>query len=57
MRELRQQLPAPSHGEGVLDCAFGHYRLVRGPFPARARTDHNPVNRTEYLRRVRRGSR
>jgi len=57
VRELRQQLPAPSHGEGVLDCAFGHYRLVRGPFPARARTDHNPVNRTEYLRRVRRGSR
>jgi ribosomal protection tetracycline resistance protein len=57
VRELQQQLPALSHGEGVLDCVFDHYRPVRGPFPARPRTDHNPANRKEYLLHVRRGPR
>jgi ribosomal protection tetracycline resistance protein len=57
VHELRQQLPALSQGEGVLDCAFSHYRPVRGPAPARARTGHNPANRTEYLLQVRRGAR
>jgi ribosomal protection tetracycline resistance protein len=57
VRELQQQLPALSHGEGVLDCVFDHYRPVRGPFPVRPRTDHNPANRKEYLLHVRRGPR
>ena len=55
--ELRQQLAALSHGEGVLDCTFSHYRPVRGPAPARARTGPNPANRTQYLLQVRRRAR
>ena len=28
VRELEQQLPALTRGEGVLDCAFSHYQEV-----------------------------
>ena len=42
-------LPGISRGEGVLEYAFDHYRLVRGTPPARARSDHNPLDRKEYL--------
>ena len=52
VHELQQQLPALTRGEGVLEWAFDHYRPVRGPVPARPRTDHNPLNREEYLLRV-----
>jgi ribosomal protection tetracycline resistance protein len=52
VHELQQQLPALARGEGVLEWAFDHYRLVRGPVPARARTDHNPLSREEYLLHV-----
>jgi ribosomal protection tetracycline resistance protein len=52
VHELEQQLPALTRGEGVLECAFGHYQAVRGPVPARPRTDHNPLNRKEYLLNV-----
>jgi ribosomal protection tetracycline resistance protein len=50
--ELQQQLSALTRGEGVLECAFGHYRPARGPVPVRARTDHNPLSREEYLLHV-----
>ncbi len=50
--ELQQLLPSLTRGEGVLDSAFDHYREVRGAVPERARLDHNPVNRKEYLLRV-----
>jgi ribosomal protection tetracycline resistance protein len=53
--DLQQQLPALTRGEGVLDCAFDHYQPARGTIPARPRTDHNPLDRQEYLRRVVRG--
>ena len=57
VHELRQQLPGLTHGEGVLECAFDRYEPVGGPTPIRARSDHNPLNREEYLlhlaRRVR----
>jgi ribosomal protection tetracycline resistance protein len=49
---LRQQLPALTRGEGVLECTFDRYEPVTGPPPARARTDSNPLNREEYLQRV-----
>ncbi|SCK15300.1 ribosomal protection tetracycline resistance protein [Streptomyces sp. WMMB 714] len=50
---LEQQLPALTSGEGVLECAFSHYRPVAGGVvPSRPRTDHDPVNRKEYLLRV-----
>jgi ribosomal protection tetracycline resistance protein len=46
---LAQRLPGLTSGEGVLECAFDHYEPVRGPAPARSRTDHNPLDRREYL--------
>ncbi len=52
---LEQALPGLTRGEAALDCAFGRYRLVRGPAPSRPRTDHDPLHRKEYLLRVTRG--
>lgn len=49
---LGQRLPGLTHGQGVLECVFDHYRPVRGAAPSRARTDHNPLNRKEYLLHV-----
>ncbi len=49
---LQQQLPALTRGEGTGEWAFDHYRPVRGPVPARPRTDHNPLDREEYLLHV-----
>jgi ribosomal protection tetracycline resistance protein len=51
---LQQVLPARTRGEGVLESAFDHYAPVRGRPPERQRLDHNPLNRREYLLRVRR---
>ena len=51
---LERQLPGVTRGEGVLDCEFGRYRAVRGEVPARPRTDHNPLDRKQYLLRVQR---
>jgi len=50
--ELQQQLPALTRGEGVMECAFDHYQPVRGTIPTRPRTDHNPLDRKEYLLHV-----
>ncbi|MER6136522.1 translation factor GTPase family protein [Streptomyces sp. NPDC001815] len=50
---LEQRLPGPTSGEGTLEAAFDHYAPVgRGPVPERPRTDHNPLNRKEYLLNV-----
>jgi ribosomal protection tetracycline resistance protein len=49
---LRQQVPHLTRGEGVMESAFDRYEPARGPAPARPRTDDNPLNREEYLRRV-----
>ena len=50
VRELEQKLPALTRGEGILpECAFERYEPVRGTIPTRPRTDHNPLNRKEYL--------
>ena len=35
VNELAQQLPALTHGEGVLDTTFGYYRRARDPVPVR----------------------
>jgi ribosomal protection tetracycline resistance protein len=43
-----------TRGEGVFEATFDHYEPVRGVAPARPRTDHNPLNRREYLRHVQR---
>ncbi|MFF7970000.1 GTP-binding protein [Streptomyces sp. NPDC007905] len=53
VHELGQRLPGLTRGEGELETAFDHYAPVtRGPLPERARTDHNPLNRKEYLLNV-----
>ncbi|MFD7455789.1 MULTISPECIES: elongation factor G [unclassified Streptomyces] len=48
---LEQRLPGLTRGEGELESAFDHYAPVdRGAaVPRRPRTDHNPLNRKEYL--------
>jgi len=53
-RDLQQQLPALTRGEGVLEFAFDSYQPVVGPCPSRRRTDHNPLDRNNYLLRVQR---
>jgi ribosomal protection tetracycline resistance protein len=52
VHELQQQLPGLTRGEGLLECAFDHYELLRGMIPSRPRSDHNPLNRKEYLLHV-----
>src|ERR687889_814487 len=49
VHELQQQLPALTHGEGLVECEFDSYQPVRGKIPTRPRTDYNPLNRKEYL--------
>jgi ribosomal protection tetracycline resistance protein len=52
VHQLRQELPALTRGEGVLEFVFDRYVPVTGPIPTRPRTDDNPLNRAEYLQRV-----
>ena len=52
VHELQQQLPGLTRGEGVLESAFDRYEPVSGAVPTRPRTDHNPLNRKEYLLHV-----
>jgi ribosomal protection tetracycline resistance protein len=50
VHELEQKPPALTRGEVILpECAFGRYEPVRGTIPTRPRTDHNPLDRKEYL--------
>jgi ribosomal protection tetracycline resistance protein len=49
---LGQRLPGLTRGEGVLESAFATYRPVTGAVPDRPRSDHNPLNRKEYLLHV-----
>src|SRR5262249_14146227 len=53
---LRARLPDLTRGEGVLETSFGGYQPVQGPPPSRPRTDRNPLDRTDYLRRVNHGA-
>ena len=52
VHELQQLLPELTRGEGVLECAFDRHQPVDGTIPARPRTDHNPLDRKEYLLHV-----
>jgi ribosomal protection tetracycline resistance protein len=49
---LSQRVPNLTRGEGVLECTFDHYQEVTGEVPTRPRSDHNPLNRKEYLLHV-----
>ena len=55
VHDLDRALPGLTSGEGTLETEFDHYRPVRGEAPERPRTDHNPLNRKEYLLHVQRG--
>jgi ribosomal protection tetracycline resistance protein len=52
VHQLEQRVPALTRGEGVLECTFDHYQPVSGTIPVRPRSDHNPLNRDEYLLHV-----
>lgn len=52
VHQLRQHLPALTRGEGVLESAFDRYQPVSGTTPTRPRSDHNPLDRKEYLLHV-----
>src|SRR6266568_679306 len=52
MHRFHLELPALTRGEGMLECAFDHYQPVSGTIPSRPRSDHNPLNRKEYLLHV-----
>ncbi|WP_415953878.1 GTP-binding protein [Streptomyces sp. KLOTTS4A1] len=49
LHRLGQLLPGLTSGEGLAESRFAGYRPVTGTPPARPRTDHNPLNRKEYL--------
>ena len=49
---LQTRLPELTRGEGVIESAFTGYRPVPGAPPSRPRTDRNPLDRADYLRRV-----
>ncbi|MGW7417367.1 GTP-binding protein [Streptomyces sp. NPDC054863] len=51
---LERRLPGLTGGEGLWESSFTRYRPVPGaqPPPARPRTDHNPLHRSEYLLHV-----
>src|SRR5205823_2071379 len=50
--DLQRQLPGLTGGEGVLESTFEGYLPVSGPAPTRPRSDHNPLDRAEYLLRL-----
>jgi ribosomal protection tetracycline resistance protein len=52
MNELQQRLRGLTRGEGVVELVFDRYEPVGKPVPTRARTDDNPLDRTEYVFRV-----
>ncbi|HEU5354952.1 MAG TPA: translation factor GTPase family protein [Actinocrinis sp.] len=51
---LERQLPGLTGGEGVFEYEFDHYEPVRDEVPQRPRSDHNPLDRKEYLLHVQR---
>ena len=53
---LEQSLLGRTRGEGVLETVFDGYRPAGGPIPTRPRSDRNPLDRREYLLRLRRGA-
>jgi ribosomal protection tetracycline resistance protein len=52
LHDLQSRLPVMTRGEGVLEASFAGYRPVVGDPPERPRTDDNPLDRRDYLRRL-----
>ena len=55
VHNLQEQLSGLTRGEGVLEASLHRYEPVSGKAPTRERTGVNPLNRTEYLRQLKRG--
>jgi ribosomal protection tetracycline resistance protein len=53
VHSLQRQIPSLTRGEGVLECAFDSYEKARQPWPTRRRADNNPLDRRDYLMKVR----
>ncbi|MEV1332625.1 translation factor GTPase family protein [Micromonospora costi] len=51
---VERRLPGLTRGEGIFESTFDHHRPVRGEPPRRARGDHDPTDRKEYLLAVNR---
>lgn len=49
VRELGERLPGLTHGEGTLESELHHHQPISGRPPTRPRSDHNPLDRKEYL--------
>ncbi|PTM57647.1 elongation factor G [Desmospora activa] len=47
--KFRRSLHSFTQGEGVMVVEPGGYTKIDGNVPTRARTDYNPLNRSEYL--------
>ena len=56
LHHLQTRLPDLTRGEGVLESDLAGYQPVKGAPPSRPRTDRNPLDRQDYLRRVSQGS-
>jgi ribosomal protection tetracycline resistance protein len=54
VHDLERALPGLSRGEAIIDTEFDRYEPVRGAVPSRPRSDHNPLDRKEYLLHVNR---
>ncbi|RZS74074.1 ribosomal protection tetracycline resistance protein [Phyllobacterium myrsinacearum] len=54
VQNVQQQLPGLTSGMGTMESSFDHYAPMAGPQRSRQRSDANPFNRIEYLRRLRR---
>ncbi len=50
--DFERNVPDLTGGEGMFTAEFGGYAKVTGAPPMRERTDNNPLNREEYLRRT-----
>jgi ribosomal protection tetracycline resistance protein len=52
VHDLQRRLPALTRGEGVLESAFERYDAVRGPIPARPRSEPDALDRKEYVLQI-----
>jgi ribosomal protection tetracycline resistance protein len=50
--DFERNIPDLTSGEGVFAAVFGGYQKAQGKTPTKKRTDNNPFNKEEYLRRT-----
>ena len=52
-QELVRRVPGLTRGEGVADTSFAGYEPLSGAPPMRPRTTANPLDRQDYIMKVR----